>query len=126
MLWPMFGRTMMASMTALLASACTAPATEADFDSSIPAARLSAIERAGAERDETATPRLVEQLDSDDPAVRMLALEALKRIEGDTHGYWHGDPPHERRAAIEQWTDHVSTGPPHSAPAAGPTTDDDG
>ena len=118
----MFGRPMLASMTALLGSACTAPATEADFDSSVPSARLSAIERAGALRDETATPRLVEQLDSDDPAVRMLALEALRRIEGDTHGYWHGDPPHERRAAIEQWTDHVS----NPAPAADPTTDDDG
>ena len=46
----------------------------------------------------------------------------MKRIDGDTHGYWFGDPPHERRAAIEQWTDHVSK----SAPAADPTTDDDG
>jgi hypothetical protein len=126
MLWPMFGRPVLASMTVLLASACTAPATEADFDSPDPAARLHAIGRAGEQRDETATPSLIEQLDSDDPAVRMLALEALKRIEGGTHGYWFGDPPHERRAAIGQWTDHVSTRRSSAEPAAGTAIDDDG
>jgi hypothetical protein len=117
---------MVASMTVLLASACTAPATEADFDSSVPAARLYAIERAGALRDKTATPWLVEQLDSDDPAVRMLAFEALKRIEGDTHGYDHGDPPLKRLDAINEWTDHVSMERPSAEPAAGTTPGDDG
>jgi hypothetical protein len=126
MLWPMFGRRILACTTVLLASACTAPAPEADFDSPDPAARLYAIERAGAERDRTSTPRLVEQLDSDDAAVRMMAIEALKRIEGETHRYRHGDPPHERRAATEQWVEHVSAGRPTMTPAAGTANDDDG
>jgi hypothetical protein len=126
MLWPMFGRPVLASMTVLLAGACTAPPTEADFDSPHPTARLYAIERAGAERDRTATPRLIEQLDSDDPMVRMLAIEALLRIEADTHGYRHGDPPHVRRAAIEQWVEHVSGQATPSDPPEGTTTDDDG
>jgi hypothetical protein len=118
----MFGRTVLASMTVLLAGACTAPTTRADFDSPHPTASLHAIERAGAERDRTATASLVEQLDSDDPMVRMLALEALLRIEGETHGYWHGDPPHVRRAAIEQWVDYVSG----QETPAGTTMDDHG
>jgi hypothetical protein len=126
MLWPMFGRPILAGMSVLLASACTAPATEADFDSSVPAARLQAIERAGALRDETATPWLVEQLDSDDPAVRMLALEALKRIEGHTLGYDHGDPPLKRLDAANKWTDHVSMGRPSEEPAADTKPGDDG
>jgi hypothetical protein len=126
MLWPMFAKPVLASITVLLAGACTAPTTQADFDSPHPTARLYAIERAGAERDRTATARLVEQLDSDDPMVQMLALESLLRIEGDTHGYWHGDPPHVRRAAIEQWVDHVSGDQTPADPPAGTTTDDDG
>jgi hypothetical protein len=108
MLWPMFGRLMLTGTVVLLASGCTAQAPEADFDSANPAARLYAIERAGAQRDETATPMLIEQLDSDDAVVRMMALEALKRIEGDTYGYWFGDPPPEQRAAIDRWVEHVS------------------
>jgi hypothetical protein len=126
MLWPMLVRSVLASMTACLAGACTAPATEADFDSAVPAARLQAIERAAVQRDETATIQLLEQLDSDDPAVRMLALEALKRLDDDTHGYWFADPPYERRAAIERWTESVSRQRSPAAPAPGPATDDDG
>ncbi|MHC4709618.1 MAG: HEAT repeat domain-containing protein [Planctomycetota bacterium] len=122
----MFAKPVLASISVLLAGACTAPTTQADFDSPHPTARLYAIERAGAERDRTATARLVEQLDSDDPMVQMLALESLLRIEGDTHGYWHGDPPHVRRAAIEQWVDHVSGDQTPADPPAGTTTDDDG
>ena len=126
----MVAKPVLASMTMLLTGACTAPATEADFDSPHPTARLYAIERAGAEGDRTATPRLIEQLDSDDPLVQMLAFEALRGIEDDTHGYWHGDPPHVRRAAIEQWVDHVSgqetPADPPSGTAAGTATDDDG
>ncbi|MHC4612101.1 MAG: HEAT repeat domain-containing protein [Planctomycetota bacterium] len=122
----MFGRPVLASMTVLLAGACTAPTTEADFDSAHPTARLYAVERAGAQRDMTATPRLVEQLDSDDPLVQMMALEALLRIEGDTHGFWHGDPPHVRQAAIEQWVDHVSAEQVTPDPTAGTATGDDG
>jgi HEAT repeat protein len=117
---------MLAGMTALLASACTAPAPEADFDSALPAARLHAIERAGASGDETAAPRLVEQLDSDDAAVRMLASEALKGIEGDTCGYWFADPPRERQEAIERWIDHLSPGRSPAEPAADRAPCDDG
>jgi hypothetical protein len=116
---------MLASMTVLMASACTAPTTEADFDSSVPAARLQAIERAGALRDKAATPWLVEQLDSDDPAVRMMAFEALKRIEGDPYGYDHGDPPLQRLDATGKWADHVSMGRPSGEPAADATPGDD-
>ena len=122
----MFAKPVLASMTVLLTGACTAPATEADFDSPHPTARLYAIERAGTEGDRTATARLVEQLDSDDPLVQMLALEALRGIEDDTHGYWHGDPPRVRRAAIEQWIDHVSRQETPAGTAADTATDDDG
>lgn len=114
----MFGRTMLIGMTALLAGACTAPASEPDFDAAAPAPRLQAIQQAGAQRDPAATRSLIEQLDSDDPAVRMLAYEALRRIDDTEHGFHHGDPAPERRDAIARWAGHVSAEPTAS--------DDDG
>jgi hypothetical protein len=42
-------------------------------------------------------------LDSDDPAARLVAIRALERITGQTLGYDHAGPEHERRLAVERW-----------------------
>src|SRR5262249_50631095 len=85
-------------------------AIEGGFDSANPAARMYAIEQAGKSGDRTAIPRLVEQLDSDDCAVRLLAITSLERLTGETYGYRHYDPPEEREAAVERWTCAVRSG----------------
>ncbi len=90
-------------VTALVTTGCGPPATEARFDSANPAAKLYAIEKAARSGDTSALPQLVEQLDSDDPAVRLLAIEALRRLTGEDYGYAHDDPPPLRRAAIKRW-----------------------
>ncbi len=98
------------SIGALAAAAlmsCAPPATEASFDSPNSAARLYAIEKALRTGDTGAVPRLVEQLESDDPAVRMLAIEALHRLTGETHGYRHDDPPLARHEAIRRWVESL-------------------
>jgi hypothetical protein len=77
-----------------------------------------AIQQAGAQRDPAATRSLIEQLDSDDPAVRMLAYEALRRIDDTETGFDHGAWAPERREAIATWAEHHSAGPT--------TSDDDG
>ena len=92
-----------ASLAALMV-ACTPRAREGGFHAADPAAKLYAIHRAGDRRDAGAVPDLIEQLDHDDPAVRMLAIGALERITGERHGYDPSAPPAARRAAIEQWT----------------------
>ncbi|MCE9590534.1 MAG: HEAT repeat domain-containing protein [Planctomycetes bacterium] len=89
---------------------CGPKASEGDFDSDNPAAKLYAIRHAGESGDVSKVPRLVEELDHDDPAVRMMAINALDRLTGERMGYNPYDPPQERRAAIEKWTAAVREG----------------
>ncbi|HRP64162.1 MAG TPA: HEAT repeat domain-containing protein [Phycisphaerales bacterium] len=89
---------------------CGPPAIEGRWDSGNPSARMYAIERTARSGDSSEARRLVEQLDSDDPAVRMMAIGALERLTGTTHGYRHYDPPLERRAAIERWQEACERG----------------
>jgi len=46
---------------------------------------------------------LVVMLQSDDPAVRFLAIESLDRLVGERHGYDASAPWPERAVAIETW-----------------------
>jgi len=52
---------------------------------------------------------LVEQLDSDDPAVRVFAINALERITGERLGYNPYANEVARRSAIDAWADAVKT-----------------
>lgn len=82
------------------------PTIRADFDSPEPAARNVAIVRAGAapERADAGTvANLVRMLDSDDPATRVLAIDALERITGERLGYDAAATGESRRAAIVRW-----------------------
>ncbi len=83
------------------------PAIRADFDSPEPAARNMAIVRAGDARDAGATGDLVRMLASDDPATRLLAIEALDRVTGERLGYDASDPPERRRRAMDRWSEWV-------------------
>lgn len=60
-------------------------------------------------------PALVNQLDSDDPVVRLAAIRTLERFTGTTLGYEHADPPWERDQAIGRWRRYLATGAPEAA-----------
>lgn len=77
------------------------------FDSPSPGKRLDAIAGAAQEDDQESRIQLVEKLGSTDPAERMLAIGALEKREGMTHGYKHSDPEWKRLEAIEKWRQHV-------------------
>jgi HEAT repeat protein len=94
----------------LLPVACAPPASQGDFDSPNPAARLYAIQRAGEQRDASSIPRLVESLNSDDPAVRMFAVQSLERITGERLGYNPYASLADRDAAVERWVAAAKTG----------------
>lgn len=94
-------------MVLALLAGCTPPASEGGFDSPDPASKLYAIHRAGEQNDRAAVPQLVQQLDSDDPAVRMMSIDALERITGERMGYNPYGPLPERREAIERWVEAV-------------------
>lgn len=81
---------------------CFGPAP-GGFDSPEPGRRIEAAARAAERRDRTAIRPLISMLDSDDPAARLVAIRALERITGQTLGYDHAGPEHERRLAVERW-----------------------
>jgi len=91
----------------LLLAGC-GPTINADFDSAEPAARNAAIVEAAAKNDRAAVPDLVRMLDSDDPATRLLAINALEKITGERLGFEYTAEEHERVNAVDQWQAYVA------------------
>lgn len=86
------------------AAGCAGPRTsEGGFDSPETGARLYAISSAGQQRDAGALPHLIESLESDDPAIRMMAIVALEQITGTRMGYDPYARYGERQAAADAW-----------------------
>lgn len=100
---------------AIAASACVAMAiagcvasSEPGVASRDPAMRLSAMLDAAARKDEAAVPGIVSRLESQDPGERLVAINALHRITGETLGYDHAAPRAEREKAIERWRARIT------------------
>jgi HEAT repeat protein len=100
-------------------TACGPSANSGGFDSAVPAAKIAAIHDAQQKNDPADIKRLVEQLDSDDPAVRLAAISTLQRLTGQTLGYRHFDPPAQRDAAVQRWVEAVKAGSVTIQPQAG-------
>jgi len=115
MLCPMRAQPLIACVVGLVATACAPPVSSGGFDAPDPASRIYAIERAMRTDDVSKTPLIVEQLDSDDPAVRFLAIGALEKLTGETYGYHYDDPPYLREPAIQRWVAYVNETFPHDA-----------
>ncbi len=73
---------------------------------------MEAIVEATNQQDRAATMQIIEQLDSDDPAVRLAAISALERATGQTLGYDFADAPRQRSAAVSRWVEWARTAPP--------------
>jgi HEAT repeat protein len=84
------------------------PTIQADFNSAEPAARNAAIVEAASKGDRKAVPDLVRMLDSDDPATRLLAINALEKLTGERMGYDYTAPEHERARAVDRWQGWVN------------------
>ncbi len=110
MLCRMIERRLLGYAGLLLLCSCGPASTQGGFDAASPVARTLAIEQAVRAHDLSAVPKIVEQLDADDPAIRMLAINALYRLTGETFGFRHSDPPHDRHAAIQEWVNAVQSG----------------
>lgn len=93
-----------------LAAGCAPRASQGDFGSPDPAARLYAIRRAGEMRDAQAVRPLVQELSCDDPAVRMFAIHALEQITGTRLGYNPYSEEIVRREAIGRWLEALESG----------------
>ena len=86
---------------------CGQPSTSGGFDSPMPAARLHALGEAARTGDRSDIKRIVELLDSDDAAVRLLAISTLERLTGETFGYRHYDSRWEREDSIQRWVNAI-------------------
>ena len=86
---------------------CGQPSSSGGFDSPMPAARLHALSEAARTGDRSDIKRVVELLDSDDAAVRLLAISTLERLTGETFGYRHYDPRWEREESIQRWVNAI-------------------
>ena len=75
----------------------------AGLQAELPQERAAACVRAGATRDRSAVPLLVERLDDPAEDVRFFAIAALERITGQTLDYRYYSAPAERQAAVQRW-----------------------
>ena len=91
-------------MAVSLAAACgCTPHDPRRIGATDPTSNIPAIQEAARDHDRAAVPQLVQQLESDDPAVRFYAIEALHKLTGETFGYRFYDDADQRRPAVEKW-----------------------
>ena len=84
--------------------------------------RIKAIVRTAETRDNKAVPLLVDRLEDHDEAVRMFAIEALRRLTGQSMGWRYYEPPLRRAAAVAAWRAWLADRRPggESRPASAP------
>ncbi|MFN4244311.1 MAG: hypothetical protein ACK4PI_13875 [Tepidisphaerales bacterium] len=88
----------------LVCGGCQAPRGPLVVGSPDPAVNVPAMVEAAQKRRTADAARLVEQLESPDPAVRLFAIRTLAELyDGQTLGYRHYDPPAVRREAVARW-----------------------
>ena len=92
-----------AAVVAFGVSGCTAPRGPLVVTNPDPSVKIPAYKKAVREKDRDAVRQLVADLESDDPAVRLYAINALHRMTGQTLGYRYYDGDEQRRASVGQW-----------------------
>ncbi|RMF85214.1 MAG: hypothetical protein D6744_01770, partial [Planctomycetota bacterium] len=104
-------RCLMICMSGAAACAgCIAPPRRAAFDAPFAVDRARAIVAAAEQQDAGAVHVLVSLLEDEDPAVRMYAALALRRLCGQSYGYRYYAPPLERAEAVRRWRDALRSG----------------
>jgi hypothetical protein len=96
-------------LSVLSAPGCTKPIPRG-YDSHDPTGRIEAMLDTAASDDRSKIPALIEQLDSDDSAVRFTAIGTLERLTGQTLGYHYAARESERREATDRWVEWYESG----------------
>jgi hypothetical protein len=73
-----------------------------------PADKIPAIEQAVGQHNHRVLPQLVKDLQNDDPAVRMYAIEGLRRLTNLDFGYRYYEDAEQRQAALQRWQKWLS------------------
>jgi hypothetical protein len=88
---------------ALMAASCAAPRPPLVVSDPDPSVKIPAIQKAVREKDQSAVPQLIKDLDSDDAAVRMYANHALEELTGQNFGFRYYDDDAQREPAVQRW-----------------------
>ena len=99
--------TITAGLVAVVAG-CRGEPLPGGFDAADADARVDAILATSAEQ--PAYPRLIEQLESEDPLARLTAIESLERRTGRAFGYRPYDAESDRRVAVARWVEWYRQG----------------
>jgi hypothetical protein len=73
------------------------------MDSSAGVEREQAVMTVADQNNRAAIPQLIQRLEDDDIAVRMAAIDSLRKMTGKDFGYVAWDDEVKRREAVRQW-----------------------
>lgn len=106
---------------------CEGPAARRQrLGSPNPLDRAQAVVEVYALRDGESVPKVVDLLDDSDGAVRLYAINALRRLCGEDFGYRYYESASVREAAVRRWRDALRAGVVRLAPASRPARDERG
>ena len=94
----------------LLVGGCFSPDPKSLGSDAAPSA-IPAIKDAADRNDRSAIPRLVQDLDDHDSAIRFAAISALKRMTGQDFGFKYYDSEWNRRSAVQRWRNWLKDRP---------------
>jgi hypothetical protein len=80
------------------------------------ASAVPAIKDAADAGDRTAIPRLIDDLDDNDPAIRFAAITALQKMTGQSFDYNYYDDAPDRQAAVQRWRQWLAEQPKSAHP----------
>jgi HEAT repeat protein len=103
----LFGATMAAATCIAAISGCAGDPTTlgAGFTAGDSGTRLAAIRTAARDNDVSKVPDIARRLNDDDPAVRVAAIAALRRLTGQDYGYSPSGSEAEREAIMRRFID---------------------
>jgi hypothetical protein len=86
----------------MIACGCFSPGKK-DVHDPDPSLKLPAVKTAVEKKDYSVLKQLVKDLESDDPAVRFMAIEGLKKLAGQDFGYQYFADEEKRALPVERW-----------------------
>jgi hypothetical protein len=87
---------------------CTEPTGPKLISNGDLSVKIPAIKRAVDSDNRAELAELVKELDDDDAAVRLYAIEGLQRLTGQDLGYRYYDDKDARKPAVERWQKWLS------------------
>jgi hypothetical protein len=97
------------TMLAGWCAGCDAPKIKPVLTDPDPSVKIPAIALAVKQHDCSAIPVLVQNLESDDPAIRFYSNDGLRKLTGLDFGYLYYADEETRRPAVEKWRNWLAS-----------------